>query len=142
MFSILDVFPLLYAVVYRHFEVCRHLINYGANVNMGAEPGKTPLMSACYIDNTLDIVILLVESGADIERVDAEGTTALMCASRAGRVDVVRYFLSKNARIDPRDWRGRTAVDLATNAEIVDLLNSVVEEQITVPRNFGHHGFN
>uniref|UniRef100_A0A183C9B9 ANK_REP_REGION domain-containing protein n=1 Tax=Globodera pallida TaxID=36090 RepID=A0A183C9B9_GLOPA len=136
-----NVFPLLYAVVFRHLEVCRILINYGANVDLGIED-ETPLMCACYINNdTLDIVILLVESRADIERVDAEGTTALMFASEAGRVDVVRYLLSKNARIHRRDRRGRTALDLATDAAIVDLLNSAVEEQMTPPRNFGHHDF-
>uniref|UniRef100_A0A183C138 ANK_REP_REGION domain-containing protein n=1 Tax=Globodera pallida TaxID=36090 RepID=A0A183C138_GLOPA len=51
----MNVLPLWQAVFYRHLEVCRHLINYGANVNGGTDSGETPLLRACY-KNNLDIV--------------------------------------------------------------------------------------
>ena len=48
----------------------------------------------------LDMVKLLLEAGADINIQDEDGSTALMCASEHGHIDIVRYLLTQ-ADIDP-----------------------------------------
>ena len=48
----------------------------------------------------LDMVKLLLEAGADINIQDEDGSTALMCASEHGHIDIVRYLLSQ-PDIDP-----------------------------------------
>lgn len=42
-----------------------------------------------------DIVAALLECGADVNMQDADGATALMCASEYGHLDTVRLLLSQ-----------------------------------------------
>lgn len=43
----------------------------------------------------LDMVQMLLEAGADINIQDEDGSTALMCASEHGHIDIVKHFLSQ-----------------------------------------------
>lgn len=52
------------------------------------------------------VVKFLVENGADIEIANRHGHTALMIASYREKVEVVRYLLSQNARIDRTSIKG------------------------------------
>lgn len=42
----------------------------------------------------VDMVQMLIEAGADINIQDEDGSTALMCASVHGHIDIVKYLLS------------------------------------------------
>jgi len=64
----------------------------------------------------------------DIDAKGRQGMTALHFAARSGKVDIVRYLLSKGADRGCVDGRGKTALDAATvngKEEIVGLLNSM-----------------
>lgn len=41
----------------------------------------------------LDMVMMLIEAGADINIQDEDGSTALMCAVEHGHMDIVKYLL-------------------------------------------------
>jgi len=43
----------------------------------------------------LDMVRLLVESGADMNIQDEDGSTALMCAAEHGHTEIVKHLLSQ-----------------------------------------------
>jgi len=43
----------------------------------------------------LDLVQLLLEAGADVNVQDEDGSTALMCASEHGHVELVKLLLSQ-----------------------------------------------
>jgi len=64
----------------------------------------------------------------DIDAKGRQGMTALHFAARSGRVDIVRYLLTKGADRGCVDDRGKTALDAATvngKEEVVGLLNSM-----------------
>mmetsp|Transcript_33779 Transcript_33779/g.40460 ORF Transcript_33779/g.40460 Transcript_33779/m.40460 type:complete len:436 (+) Transcript_33779:28-1335(+) len=64
----------------------------------------------------------------DIDAKGRQGMTALHFAARSGRVDIVRYLLTKGADRGCVDDRGKTALDAATvngKDEVVGLLNSM-----------------
>lgn len=42
----------------------------------------------------LEMVQLLLATGADINLQDEDGSTALMCAAENGRIDIVKHLLS------------------------------------------------
>uniref|UniRef100_A0A183CM46 ANK_REP_REGION domain-containing protein n=1 Tax=Globodera pallida TaxID=36090 RepID=A0A183CM46_GLOPA len=99
------VLPLLFAAAGGHLEVCRQLVDNGADVNRGRDNGETPLQLAAFKGH-LDIVVFLVEKGADINLADTRGTTPLMSASINGQTNVVQFLLSKGAHTNQRDRTG------------------------------------
>lgn len=68
----------------------RELIKAGCNVNVRVEEGCTPLIAAVLVGN-LEIVKLLVESGADVGAMDQYGS-ALYYAKYNGFQDIVEYL--------------------------------------------------
>ena len=48
----------------------------------------------------LDVVHLLVQTGAALQSQDSEGRTAFMIASLYGHLDIVRLFLQSGAATD------------------------------------------
>ena len=74
--------PLTFAVAYQKYDLCRLLVENGANVNHIANGlGNTLLMSCVggYAPSRdIDIMKLLLESGADSDIVNNDGKTVLM----------------------------------------------------------------
>ncbi|KAI3408821.1 hypothetical protein GPALN_007421 [Globodera pallida] len=105
--------PLFLAARQGHLEVFKELIAKGADVNQKANNGMSPWMEAC-VKGHLDVVEHFVEyCGQDIEATASNGFTGLIFASSGGKTNVVRFLLSKGARIDRTNKKGKTALDVA-----------------------------
>ncbi|MCF7853260.1 MAG: ankyrin repeat domain-containing protein [Candidatus Pacebacteria bacterium] len=73
-------------------DAVRALLAHGANVNLSDRgEGWTPLMWAA-AEGNLEVVKILLESGADKERKDADKDTAYSFAVRKGHSEVVRLL--------------------------------------------------
>jgi ankyrin repeat protein/beta-lactamase regulating signal transducer with metallopeptidase domain len=70
------------------------LLDRGANVNLTAERGMTPLHFAVD-DENLEAVRLLIDKGADFNLKNQEGWTAFSGAALRGRTDMTDLFLHK-----------------------------------------------
>jgi ankyrin repeat protein len=83
-------------------EVVKLLLAHGADPN-GREKlrGQTALMWAA-AENHRDVVQTLIEAGADFKARSNAGFTALLFATRAGRLNAVRALLAKGASPDDR----------------------------------------
>lgn len=75
---------LLYAQENHHLDIVKALIHKGADVNMGDNNRRTPLICASRLGNT-DIVKELLAAGADVNAKDNVGWTALNQASQQFR---------------------------------------------------------
>merc|ERR1712156_1340432 len=65
---------------------------------------------------------LLVESGADLNIRDEDGSSALMCAAEHGQVEIVKYLLAQpDTDIFAKDNDGLTALAVAMEAGHRDL---------------------
>ena len=64
----------------------------------------------------IDAVKVAVESGADVNAASATGDTALHMAAFHGFKTVVRYLVSRGARMDATNLRGETPLDRALAA--------------------------
>lgn len=99
--------------------VARYLLIKGADVNESNTSGWTALMSAVTSGQNargrIEMVRLLVEWGALVDRRDADGQTALMQATDS---HIVAYLLEKNADVNAVDARGNTVLSrvLASSA--------------------------
>lgn len=77
-------------------ELVRKLIDLGADVNLPAKSGFTPLMASAGRNN-IAIAELLIEKGADIEAKDDDGINALVYASTYNNEEMVKFLLEKGA---------------------------------------------
>ncbi|WP_285828471.1 ankyrin repeat domain-containing protein [Bacteroides acidifaciens] len=104
--------PLCRAAKKGFYEICKTLIQYGADVNCIKDRLFSPLWGASS-GNHLEIVKLLIENGADINAYESSTTSALNEAAAKGHFEIVRYLIQKGADINrltttllysPLDW--------------------------------------
>lgn len=90
------------AAIYGHARIVQALLQAGAHVDaatLGSRgnseiEGVTPLIAAAE-GGHLDVVRLLVDAGADVNRSDSSGFTALMGTVRSGHPKMVKFFLAR-----------------------------------------------
>jgi ankyrin repeat protein len=116
-------------------DIARLLLNHGADANSPDNRGKSPLHvvlqgdykgledilllyrtyptgrpslkpNSAFFHHTLDIVMLLLEHGADANYSDNLGQTPLHIALRKGLIDIVRLLLNHGADANSLDNRG------------------------------------
>ena len=81
------------AVAKENYELCKILIDYGANVNATQMQSVTALHAATHRGN-LKLIKLLVENGAEINVKMDNGDTAIDIAGKVGHKDVKTYLAS------------------------------------------------
>jgi ankyrin repeat protein len=81
------------AVAKNNYELCKLLIENGADVNISQMQNVTPLHSAAHRGN-LSIVQLLVNHGATIEAKMDNGDNAMIIATRDKHQEVINYLFS------------------------------------------------
>lgn len=103
----------LHIVVQRRDLVwLRFLLQKGANPNIAAKNGVTPLVLATNLGFN-DGVEVLVDGGARVDVTNAAGETPLITAVHRRDAALVRLLLSKGANADRTDNSGRSARDYA-----------------------------
>ena len=88
--------------------------------------GTTPLVVAAG-KSDLEMVELLVKSGAKIDKADNNKLTPLLSACLTGRPEVVKYLLDKGAKVNVKSKSGLSAIEAAVlrnDPEMIDLLIS------------------
>ena len=84
-------------------EVCKVLIEAGANVNTRTKDGSTALMMAAEFNENPEVCKVLIEAGADINATMRDGLTALITAANYNKNPEVFYLLLDfNATVDVR----------------------------------------
>ena len=89
-------------------DTARLILKSGADVNL-----RTPLRRAAYC-NHVDVVRLLLEFRAEVDRRDASGKTPLIAASEEGHDEVVSVLLDAGADVDASEEEGRCALYYAS----------------------------
>ena len=134
---LLGATPFALAAKFTEVEIMRALATAGADARLPLKNGWTPLMLAASASwryavwdrrdralakapafqaqmyderGTLAAVRLAVESGADVNAVDADGNTALHDVVDKGFDTVVEYLAASGADLDATNGRGQTAL--------------------------------
>src|SRR2546421_4462753 len=81
---------------------CVHALTTPENVDTEGPQGRTPLIEAA-INDHLSVVKFLVERGADVNKVDADGSSALLAAAFGGHLPIVEYLIEHGADINQTD---------------------------------------
>lgn len=116
---------LLHAVCGQHWDLCRALIDAGADVDRAA-PEWSPLMAAAYYGGTETVQeLLLAGAGPDVP--DERGNTALHRAAEGGQAKIVALLLGAGATVDLRDrTEPDTALILAARSGRVDIVRTLL----------------
>jgi ankyrin repeat protein len=127
--------PLVYAVSLQHFETARFLIEHGADINARftyfQEGERTLLMQAVSSfdrdsrDKAQEIIKTLLDRGAEVNRQDAKGKSALMMAVMKKHADIVRLLLAHGADVSLRDSDGKSALDLARDLALAEVVSQI-----------------
>jgi ankyrin repeat protein len=121
--------PLHLAAAFANAEPVTLLLEHGAHVHQFSHnPLRNQPLHACVaLNHSLDIVRVLLESGADVNASQHGGYTPLLQAAAAGRKDLVLLLLEHGARPDCVCDRGKSAADYAKergHAEVAEILVS------------------
>ena len=93
------VLMLIRKVDWHDYEGVKYLLQKGADPNGVWRPGINPLHHALRRDNTLAIIELLLDHGADPLQ-QADGWTAVVRAAHEGRSDVLELFEQRGIPLD------------------------------------------
>ncbi|TRY77395.1 hypothetical protein TCAL_00144 [Tigriopus californicus] len=105
--SVHNVTPLWCAAVAGKVKVVEVLVKHGADVNSVSDTGSTPVRSACFMTH-LDIVKLLVNNCADIQRPNYNGGTCLINSVQS--VELCEFLLQNGANVNAQDIQNKTAL--------------------------------
>jgi len=117
---------LMHATICRNLDICKLLIDYGANVNARDNYGSTALMHAT-LCGFIEICKLLINHGADVNAKAYRERTALMWAAYNGNLEICKLLINHGADVNAENNYGETALKIAVsrkNKEIMDLLLS------------------
>ena len=79
----------------------------------------------------MEVVRILAERGADINKALNDGRTPLYIASKQGHVDVVRILIERGADMNKARDDGRSPMQAATHnahAEVIHLLQRAINQ--------------
>ena len=112
------------AVLKNYIDMCKLLIDNGADINHKYRKEKQTLLDICFWEYGYEkICILLVKSGIDLESLDFECNTYLHNAARSDYIELCKVLLEYGLDPTITNEDGNTASDLADSSEIKELLN-------------------
>lgn len=107
-----------------HWLLESHPSDYMVYVNSEADTGDTPLVWASEMGNT-SVVKWLLNMGADLNKCEYDGWSALHWAARNGHIEVTKVLVSHGAHLDQQDSKGYIPLDWALDRghwDVVDVL--------------------
>ena len=108
---------------FRHSKGIEIVLEPSAEINE-VERGWTALGYASWHGH-VDVVEVLLDAGADVDKIESEGYSPLHDACVCGEAKIVKLLLAKSAKVNVRNDGGQTPLHLAIgkkNEEIVNLL--------------------
>ena len=112
-------------------ELLKKVLTEGTNVNVRADDGATPLISAA-VSGQLEAVAFLLEKGANVKAISNDRNSALHAAAFIGNLEIVQLLVKSKADLNVRNEERETPLDSASAPwndeiqEIVKYLNDLV----------------
>ena len=132
--------PLGRCCFFNHFLMARYLLENGADVNLVSTKNVSAPIQIAAANQHTEIVNLLIELGADVNKADANGIDALMSASRGGYRSVVQMLLKGGASPKVANLKGKTALYIASGKGHTGIALDLIQAGADVNANGGGAG--
>ncbi|KAH8799292.1 ankyrin repeat-containing domain protein [Flagelloscypha sp. PMI_526] len=126
--------PLELAASKHDLALVKVLIKQGADINR-----SQALRGAAFV-GAVDVVNLLVDKGAKVDKDGEDQGTALQTAASQGDLVMVRLLIGKGARVNGQGGYFGAALHAAAYAGAVDILEFLLEKGANVNLVAGHYG--
>ena len=113
-----DDFPLFVAAKNGHSDVCRYLLNQGADVNAQCKKTRKTALEAAVTKDQVEITRLLIDAGANTRLRNKAGKTAIVIAVTRNDIAVISTFPTED--LEHRDCKER---------------HCLVSNRLALPRN-------
>lgn len=120
--------PLGAAVLARDAGECRRLLEDGVPVDSVYGPYQQPALLLAARYGLAEIVALLLEKGASVDKTDNSGGSPLFCAAGRGHAAVVAVLLENGAEIDKTNAEGQTPLSVAAANYYIEIAAMLLEE--------------
>ncbi|PHH82191.1 hypothetical protein CDD82_6749 [Ophiocordyceps australis] len=102
-----------------YLAIVKIMIQKKAKLSLRNEKGRTPFHLACFYGD-IDLVVILLENGADIAECDDEGVNAIHCAARRWSEKILRLLTTGDSMslIGSQDKHGRNALHFLFDTEL------------------------
>ncbi len=132
--GVLDMSPLMAALIHKKDTAALRLIELGANVNQVSIIGSSPLMSAGLLGAT-NMVQALLDSGALVDyqlitEGQTNGWTALSICTLQGQTAVVKLLLDNGADASISNAAGQSPLEVAQVKGHADIVALLIEKNI------------
>jgi len=129
--------PIIHAARQKDHLTITSLLDSGSDIESRALQTRRTVLTEAVASGSLASVMLLLERGADIHAVDAEGRSALHLAVSFGRDWLFVTLLKAGAKIDAKDGKGRTALMGAAIAGNVSLVGELLKSGAAMEESDG-----
>ncbi|XP_054716867.1 protein phosphatase 1 regulatory subunit 16A-like [Uloborus diversus] len=122
---------LLEAAARNDIEEVKRLLMLGVSPDSTNEDGLTALHQCC-IDDSEEMMRLLLEFGANVNAKDSEQWTPLHAAATCGHIHIVKYLISKGADLLAVNADGNMPYDICDDDSTLDYIeNEMAKKGIT-----------
>ena len=122
---------LLEAAARNDLEEVRRLLSLGVSPDSTNEDGLTALHQCC-IDDSEEMMKVLVEFGADVNAADSEQWTPLHAAATCGHLHLVKFLIEKNASLLAVNGDGNMPYDICEDETTLSFIeNEMAKRGVT-----------
>ena len=125
------VTPLLLSANWNNFMAVYLLLDHGADANIAAADGRTPLHKAVMKGNQ-NLVKLFLEKNALVNTQNADGDSPLHTAVSNGFFDITKLLIKKGSNVNLQNKEGRTPLFLGVKNKHEQLIKLLIENEADV----------
>ena len=115
--------PLSLACYFGHEPIAQYLLNKGADIHAVATNGsQIQVLHAAVAKNAYDLCVSLLQKGAQVNAMQAQGVTPLHSAVHRGNVKIVQLLLKYGASLDAKMDNGDTPLSIAKREGHLEIL--------------------
>jgi cytohesin len=119
--------PVCLALQRGHWAIVTFLLKSKCNVTKPQKWGATPLHTAASAGADPTLLEKILKLGANIDAIDASGSTPLCYAAGAGHAEVAHWLIDRGANVAVGDEKGTTPVSQALSGDHFDLAKHLID---------------